>query len=369
MKAAPMKIAYLGQMADVSTENGISKKIRSQAAHWLEAGHAVRYFSLVPTTAYWSGMAPLEADLVARGRWGQRAFRSRELARRIRAWRPDVIYFRYAYHSPGLPALFREIPAIAEINSDDLTEYPVSLSRTKLAYHWLTRNRILKTVTAFVPVTRELAQRFSGFGRPAEAIGNGIDLAGFTTLRPPDSSSLRLAFAGSAGTPWHGLDRVGELARLFPDVVCDIVGCTREDWRAATSSSEEPPANLVFHGNLPRSRYEPLMQQATAALGTLGLYRKKMDEACPLKVREYLAFGLPVLAGYEDTDVPAGADYFFQLPNNQATLAPHREKIAAWLERWRGRRVPRTAIAHLDTAEKEKQRLAFITQIATASRP
>jgi hypothetical protein len=107
------------------------------------------------------------------------------------------------------------------------------------------------------------------------------------------------------------------------------------------------------------------MQRATIAIGTLGLYRKKMDEACPLKVREYLAFGLPVLAGYEDTDVPAGADYFLRLPNDNAPLAPHREKIAGWLDRWRGRRVPHTAIAHLDTVEKEKRRLAFIQSIAS----
>lgn len=360
-----MKIAYLGQMADVATENGISKKIRDQAKHWMESGHAVRYFSLVPATTYWEGMAPLQAELMTRGGWGLRAFRSGALARRIREWQPDAIYFRYAYHSPGLPALFQTIPTVAEINSDDLAEYPVTLSRAKLLYHRLTRERVLRALAAFVPVTRELAARFARFGKASETLANGIELERFAPLPPcGPRESLRLVFVGSTGTPWHGLDRVGELAALLPDAGFDIVGCTPVDWQAVASTRGAAPGNMRFHGHLPRSGYEPLMQRASAAIGTLGLYRKSMDEACPLKVREYLAFGLPVLAAYEDTDIPAAADYFLRLPNNSSPLAPYREKIAAWLEHWRGRRVPRAAIAHLDTSEKERRRLAFIARIA-----
>src|SRR5436190_22873588 len=107
-----MRIAYLGQMADVSSENGISKKIRSQSLCWQQAGHDVHYFSLVPTLGVWNGLAPLQTDLLARGNPGQRLIQSFRLASRIRAWRPDMIYFRYAYHSAGLPALFREIPTV-----------------------------------------------------------------------------------------------------------------------------------------------------------------------------------------------------------------------------------------------------------------
>ncbi|MEO5959892.1 MAG: glycosyltransferase family 4 protein [Opitutaceae bacterium] len=348
-----MRIAYLGQMADVSTENGISKKIRGQALHWMQAGHEVRYFSLVPTTQAWRGLAPVTAELVARGGSLLRPWRSLELARRMRTWRPDVIYFRYAYHSAGLPALFREIPTVAEINSDDLTEYPLTLSRAKLAYHRATRRRLLRTIAGFVPVTHELGERFAGFGRPAEVIANGIDLAGFPALPPPDAHGpLRLIFVGSAGSPWHGLERVAELARMFPEVTVDVVGRHAPDAIAAP--------NLRFHGPLLQPRYEPLLRAATAAIGTMASYIKRMDEGCPLKVREYLAAGLPVVAGYRDTDVPDSADYFLRLPNDNAPLAPHRERVAAWLERWRGRRVPRASVSYLDHSVKETRRLAFL---------
>ncbi|HUG11951.1 MAG TPA: glycosyltransferase, partial [Opitutaceae bacterium] len=339
----------------VATENGISKKIRAQAIRWTEAGHAVCYFSLAPTTRVWPGLAPLETDLVARGNPLSRLSRSFVLTARVRAWQPDVIYFRYAYHSPGFPALFRRIPTVAEINSDDLAEYPITLSRAKLAYHRLTRRRVLSSVAGFVHVTHELAVRFQPFGKPAQVIGNGIDLDAFAPAPVTVSSApLRLIFIGSSGTPWHGLERLAELACLLPEFHFDVVGCP--------APPEPQPPNLQFHGALTRVAYEPLLQQATAAIGTMALFRKHMEEACPLKVREYLAAGLPVLAGYRDTDIPETADYFLRLPNDAAPLAPHRERIAAWLASWQGRRVPRAAIAHLDYEVKEKQRLEFLAR-------
>ena len=350
-----MRIAYLGQMADVSTENGISKKIRAQANAWLGAGHAVRYFALTPTDTAWSGLAPLETELLARGNPLIRVVQSRRLAQRIRAWRPDVIYFRYAHHSPGLPALFREIPAVAEINSDDQTEYPLTLSPLKRAYHRLSRTRVLRAVAGFVPVTRELAQRFAGFAKPTEVIANGIELDDFA-VAPPPATPPSLVFVGSPGTPWHGLERVAEIGALFPNLTVDVIGCSAADWTRTASA----PAGLRFHGHLARDHYEPIVGHATAALGTLALFRKRMDEACPLKVREYLAMGLPVIAGYEDTDIPAAADYFLRLPNNAAPLADERARLAAFLDRWRLQRVPRAAVLHLDTGIKETHRLAFL---------
>ncbi len=356
-----MKIAYLGQMADVSCENGISKKIRAQTAEWLRLGHEVHYFGLEATAGVWGGLAPLPVQVRVRGGVGQRILQSRRLAQDIRVWRPDVIYFRYAYHSAGLPELFRQVPAVAEINSDDLAEYPLTLSWPKLVYHRLTRARILSSTTALVCVTHELATRLATFAKPTEVIANGIDLENKPHVSPAPAARPRLIFVGSPGSPWHGLERVNELAGLLPDVEFDVVGC--DVLRAP------PPTNVHFHGVLTRERYEPLLHAATAAIGTMALYRKRMDEACPLKVREYLAAGLPVIAAYHDTDVPADADYFLRLPNGPGSLAPERERITAWLARWRDCRVDGAAVAHLDTRVKERQRLAFLARIAGGATP
>lgn len=363
-----MRIAYLGQMADVATENGISKKIRQQGAAWLSAGHAVRYFAAVPVAQPWPGLAPLETDLVARGRGIARIVSSFALCRRLRRWRPDILYFRYAYHSPGLSSLFRDFPTIAELNSDDRQEYGLTLSATKRLYHRFTRRRVLRRTRGFVAVTQELAERFTDFQIPTEVIGNGTDLADLPLLpAASDHERTRVVLMGNTGTPWHGLDRLAELARLLPELDFLVIGCTAADYRSC-DLNQLPPGNLQLLGMLPQHDYLPLLREATAAFGTLGLYRKSMDEACPLKVREYLALGLPVIGAYRDTDIPDGADFFLRLPNNAESLAPWRDRIAAFIEAWRGRRVSRSAIAHLDVSVKESQRLAFMKQIVAESR-
>ena len=357
-----MKIAYLGQMADVSRETSIAKKIRSQTAAWMDAGHQVKYFSLCPDTRVWEGLNRLPCVIVPRGNIARRPFQSRRLCQVIRAWAPDVIYFRYAYHSAGFPALFARIPAIAEINSDDQTEYQHTLAWWKQVYHRLTRREILDSCTGFVCVTHELAGRFAGIGKPTVVIGNAVDLAGHRSLSPaPLDGPVRLAFMGSPATPWHGLDRLGELGRAFPKWQFDIIGCTQADWWQVNPADRRPPANLHFHGHLGRADYEPILATATAAIGTMGLYRKSMEEACPLKVRECLALGLPVIGACLDTDIPADAAYYLRLPNSGESLQPHYAAITSFVESWRGQRVSRIAVAHLDTTLKEARRLAFMT--------
>jgi len=360
----PARIAYLLQMADLSTENGIAKKIHQQAAAWNAAGAQVRIFGQANTPEVWSPPAGVTVALFPKGSPWRRYRQAGILCAAVRAWSPDIIYFRYAYHAPGLPALFRAFPAIAEVNSDDQREYPLTLGPLKNLYHRLTRHRVLSPILGFVPVTRELARVAHPFRRPVEVIANAIRLDSLPALpAPPPGFPVNLVFIGSARTPWHGLERIGELARIFPQWQFHVVGDDVSIWPLV--SPQPPPPNLTFHGTLPRDRYLPLVAAATAALGTFGLYRKGMQEACPLKVREYLALGLPVIGACADTDIPEDADYYLRLPNNAAPLAPHRTTIAAFLERWRGRRVPRAAIAHLDTSVKEAARLAFMTRIVS----
>jgi len=366
MTFRPQRIAYLLQMADLTSENGIAKKIREQVMAWREHGATVKLFSLVASADRWDGLDKLEMELVVRGGAATRVWRSYKLCQDIRAWKPDIIYFRYAYHSPGLTGLFNQFPTVAEINSDDSTEYALTLGRTKQFYHRLTRDRILRAVSGFVPVTHELGRRMAKFRHPAQVIANGINLASFAVLPAAAATHpIHLAFVGSANTPWHGLDRIAELARLLPAMIFDIIGCTLDDWRAAAPNNlSPPPPNLIFHGQLAHAGYEPILCNATAALGTFGLYRKQMDEACPLKVREYLALGLPVIGAYHDTDVPETADYYCQLPNHAGSLATQFRRVEDFIKRWLGRRVSRSSIEHLDTRAKEPRRLNFMAQIA-----
>jgi hypothetical protein len=93
-----------------------------------------------------------------------------------------------------------------------------------------------------------------------------------------------------------------------------------------------------------------------------------MNEACPLKVREYLAYGLPIIIGYSDTDFLERPDFILTLPNHENNVNESLSEIEKFVLKWKGKRVPRDMITHIDICEKEKQRLSFFQSVIEAKR-
>jgi glycosyltransferase involved in cell wall biosynthesis len=191
-------------------------------------------------------------------------------------------------------------------------------------------------------------------------IPNGIDLERWAVTAPPTNERPRLVLvAGSAGT-WQGVDKAVRLAAALPDVDVQIVG--RDGPEGVPRSGGEGrgrPANVAYLGTLEGDAYRAALAGADAGLGPLALHRKGMDAACPLKVREYLAAGLPVVAAYSDDDLPDDADFVLRIPNTEDNVERHAGEVREFVAAWRGRRVSRDAVAHLDQACKEQERLAF----------
>jgi hypothetical protein len=82
-----------------------------------------------------------------------------------------------------------------------------------------------------------------------------------------------------------------------------------------------------------------------------------MFEGGPLKVREHAAFGLPLILACRDVDAPEDAPYALYIPNTEDNIAMSLPAIRDFVEKWRGRRVPRERVAHMDWAVKEQKRL------------
>ncbi|RUT33465.1 glycosyltransferase [Paenibacillus zeisoli] len=174
---------------------------------------------------------------------------------------------------------------------------------------------------------------------------------------PAAADAVQLVFIGSPGQAWHGVDAIAELAKARPQWSFDLIGVD------ASGLPAPVPVNMTFHGRLARKDYQPLLERADLAIGTLALYRKQMKEASPLKVREYMANGLPVITAYEETDFPEPVPFILQLPNSPGNVRDGLAQIDAFASAWRRRKVPRKAISHLDTRVKESQRLSYMKLI------
>jgi glycosyltransferase involved in cell wall biosynthesis len=349
-----VRIAYVAR-CEAAAESGVLKKLVAQVRHWRSEGHVASLFLLSRSGTKWSGAADLIEVVVTESGWATRHTGMWKLCSVVRAWNPDVVYVRFETHYAALTALMRRVPSVLELNTDDISEYPQYLPRIQYVYHRMSRGRVLRRAAGLVAVTKEIAERFAEWKRPTAVIGNGVDLDSFTPLAPASRDKTEIAFVGAAGSSWHGLDELIALARAAPHIGFQVVGPAPEpDW----------PPNVVGHGSLGRASYESLLAECTAAVGTLAMHRKKMNEASPLKVREYLALGLPCIIGYDDTDFPEEVPFILRIPNKPGNALAARDEIAGFLERWRGRRVDRSQIARIDGRRKEAARLAFMGEVA-----
>ncbi len=355
-----MRIAYLCHYIfnEGIAASGVYKKILHQTQCWCRFGHEVAIFHIsrkiteVPECIQptWRVFRYTRFSLASRLHAWEMA------ARAILQWQPDVVYHRFDSYYPALTSLAREVPMVLEINTADLNEYRLG-SPLRCLYNRLTRGLLLREVAGLVFVSGELPSLpyFSQYHKPHVVIGNGIQLESYNPLPPSHNTTPRLVFLGSTEQPWHGVDKILCLADRKSDWMFEIIGL-KPDGR------NRP--NVVFYGALSRREYEPILVKADVAIGTLALHRKNMNEASPLKVREYLAYGLPVIIGYKDTDFPESVPFILELPNTEDNVMGTIGAIEAFVQEWLGKRVPREAVLHLDTMQKERIRLAFLREVA-----
>ena len=350
-----MRIAYVCHW-NLDAEDGVVKKIELQARLWREAGHEVVVFSLAPGEAR-------DRPGVRAFAYGSRLGATRSLARAVRAFRPDVAYLRYDLFLPPVWSLARSVPTVVEVNSDDRIEAERWRGRAAVAYNEVNRRVLLGRARGLVFVTGELrrSRSFARYAsRPSTVVANGIELGSEPPAQPANEQP-RAIFLGSARQPWHGVDKLVDLARALPALQIDVVGYTPDELERA---APHPPQNVRAHGRLPRARYAPLLHAADVGIGTLALHRKELTEAAPLKVREYLAAGLPVVLAYDDVDLAAAGDpwWLLRLPNREGALDP--DAVAAFVAAVRGRRVARGDVEPLVSAQaKERARLAFLERV------
>lgn len=353
-----LRIAYVLYW-NLHRRDGVAKKVHAQIAHWRAAGHEVEAFCLSRGDA---SDSPWRIFPFRTFRERYRA--TQELQRAAIEWSPEIAYLRFDVFLPPLTRLTDAIPTVAEIQSIEREEMKLRRVRSKptLLYNELTGPLMLSRARGIVTVSHEIAeQRFvASHAKPTSVIGNGIDLDRVRELSAPVNERPQVVFLGSAGQAWHGVDKILWMAEQLPDVTFHLVGYSAQDVGAAV------PANLIAHGVLTREEYEPILAACDAGIGTLALHRKQMDEASPLKVREYLGYGLPLVIGYEDTDL-MGLDPWWklQLPNEEANVRDGLERIREFFWNVRGRRVARHEISERIGAHvKEQRRLEFLAQLA-----
>jgi len=364
-----MKIAYVTIHIEPKLINGgVGNKINSQVSIWKSMGHSVTLFSLTPEPI--SAIPAVEQFLFKPvTNIFLLKFLTRELARsaaltrlisQVRRYQPDVIYFRFGLFALPLQKLFRIAPVVMEVNSNDQVEYR---SRGPFFY-WLnriTRNFMFSHSAGWIASSRELADLEANrlHRKPVCVVSNGIELDKYAPIPAPQNRRPVLALVGSPGMSWHGVDKLILLAEHYPDLDIRVIGYRRDEIEGTI------PDNVRLYGYLEPEEVRRVLTEVDAVFGTLALHRKKMEEASPLKVRESLAYGIPVILAYRDTDLAdIDSDLFLHLPNTQPNVLEHARTIHDFAFRVMGRRVERSLVLErINQYQKEERRLKFFRDI------
>jgi len=364
-----MRIACVSLHWPRTLASGVGKKFQRQMDAWRALGHETRFFShlylpedgahLLPGDIFPYQLKPGAAGFLQTEFSRVRALRS--LIAAVRAYRPDVIYLRWAMYVVPLQRLFAIAPTALEINTNDLEEHRL-LGRVKSAYNRLTRSITLGGASGLVFATRELSRldAFQSFHKPGIVISNSIDMDTVLPLPAPNNEHPHLVFIGTPGFAWHGVEKLVPLALACPDIVIDVIGYKRIE------GVERLPANLILHGYQVGAACDRILARADAAIGTAALHRAGLNEASPLKVRDCVSRGIPIILPFIDSDLDdLRSDLILKIPNNEENIHAHAAEIRDFLYRVRGKRIAREILRdRIDSLVKEQQRLEFLARIS-----
>jgi hypothetical protein len=213
------------------------------------------------------------------------------------------------------------------------------------------RTRILNEVDGLVAVSEEISNSYKSTGKPIVNISNGYALQDMR--RKVNENSVELIMVGTPDQSWHGVDKLLALANHFTNWKIHLVGPKNLDL----------PGNVIQHGPLDKSELHRLYMQSNIGLGSLALHRKNMMEASPLKTREYANYGLPMIIGYQDSDL-YDQSFILNIGNYEANVSDNLCQIAEFVDQWKTTVVGKAEIEPLiGITSKEASRLDFFREI------
>lgn len=354
-----MKIAYLIDY-DINSNNGVIQKILQQSSQWVKKGHTVYFVSLKTMKIYDQNRNIIyehNASTIKFGRVGTAinllysSFFAYKLLKKIDF---DIIYMRYRLYMPFFNRVMKNNKVIMEINSDDVQEYKLHSKLTHL-YNKYTRDFLLKHIDGFVSVSQELKEKFLYFTKPIEVIANGINAGEYKINTSINNDVPILVFISTPHQSWQGMDKILKMAEYFKEYQFYLIGSTGQDRK-----------NIKYFGYLSKEESSEIIEKCDVGIGTLSLYKKGLTEASPLKTRQYLACGLPLIYAYNDTDLKDDLTFTIKLNNSEDNM--DYKKIEEFVNRvfhnHNSKQLARDfAIDTLDYSKKEDRRLSFFERV------
>lgn len=358
-----MKILYISNH-DLDSHSGVVNKIKSQVYEWNKMGHEVNVFCTSGLKLFDGNLKLIDSYSLS---W--KIFKKTSYAKVIILhffsllasfrFKPDIVYSRYFLYSPFLSVLYSIFPTVLEVNGDDKSELKNSLKLLKY-YNLVTRNLIYLGVKGFVFVSDELRQK--NFNPPISLVlPNGIKSSySSAKVKVKSSDKVHIGFAGTENQNWHGIEK------LVPFIID-----SRNFHLHVIGLDGESNSNVTYYGKVDSKTNLEILSGCHVCVSTLALHRKDMQEASPLKSREYVLLGKPFVYAYDDFDLDPISlirpDLFLKIPNTEDNVKDSWKEIesflVSFLKKDLSEEIKKNVLPVISYENKEKSRIGFFRKV------
>jgi glycosyltransferase involved in cell wall biosynthesis len=310
----------------------------------------------------------------------------------------DICFFRYPLADKVLFSVCEKIPMriIFEHNTKEPQELLLRLKSYNFRdYAYLLRKgklnvllketavllneliwapRVLKLAAGGISVTSEIAefQRRRDPTYKSLVVGNGVNCSKFLMHVHPDSEKRQVDVLMMCSHPnhWHGADRLIEgLSRYKGGQVFKLhmVGRFQAiNHRLAKKIGSQH--EIIFYGFLDQEGVKEIKSKCHIGIGSVGMHRIPLRQGSVLKVREYLASGMPVAIAYEDEDISNSGLKNFCLQFEPDDSPVDFEKLSVFIQQvyrhpHMSQEIQRLAAEQLDFSVKTLQYITCFKQI------
>ena len=129
--------------------------------------------------------------------------------------------------------------------------------------------------------------------------------------------------------PWTGVDRVIDIINASERLALVLAGFGPEQNSILKQLAASKSGRVIFTGRKTAAQLAAVYEKCDAAFASMALDRIAIHEARPLKAREYLAYGLPVICGYKESPLLAASPYLLTYDGNVKDIESFVENAAA----------------------------------------
>lgn len=244
------------------------------------------------------------------------------LVRKIRNRHYDIILLRYIKSDPFL-FIFRKIykKYFLVHHSKELEEIKLSKSIFSKVLVWFENILGVKSICSslgIITMTEEIAKyQLNRINKklPYFVYPNGVD-TDYISIAPDNriGNEINIVFVASSFLPWHGLDLLLNKVSYFnytnDKIIFHLIGNVPEIYLEQINKINSKKVKIILHGYIDREKMIKVLSICDIGLASLALKRINLEEACVLKVREYLASGLPVYSASRDAGLSKEFPYF-----------------------------------------------------------